>query len=49
MTQITSLFLGIGGVLLANAWDRKARLRTAELASIIDAHGVMDCWKWYEN
>ena len=29
--QITTLFLDIGGVLLTNGWDRKARLRAAEL------------------
>lgn len=29
-TQITALFLDIGGVLLTNGWDRKARQRAAE-------------------
>lgn len=29
-TQITTLFLDIGGVLLTNGWDRKARRRAAE-------------------
>ena len=29
-TQITTLFLDIGGVLLTNGWDRKARKRAAE-------------------
>ena len=28
--QITTLFLDIGGVLLTNGWDRKARRRAAE-------------------
>jgi len=31
MTQITTLFLDIGGVLLTNGWDSKARRRAAEL------------------
>jgi putative hydrolase of the HAD superfamily len=31
MTKITTLFLDIGGVLLTNGWDRKARRHAAEL------------------
>ena len=30
MTQITTLFLDIGGVLLTNGWDREARRRAAD-------------------
>jgi putative hydrolase of the HAD superfamily len=39
-TQITTLFLDIGGVLLTNGWDRKARQRAAEKFAL--DHDEMD-------